>query len=80
MDTVKHTMLRICLGLLKFTKMHRLLCPVFMGSGVILVLHRVVPEQSSPRIAANSRIEITPEFLEQLIEFFFTPGLCSYFP
>jgi peptidoglycan/xylan/chitin deacetylase (PgdA/CDA1 family) len=74
MDTVKHTMLRICLGLLKFTKMHRLLCPVFMGSGVILVLHRVVPEQSSPRIAANSRIEITPEFLEQLIEFFLHQG------
>ena len=70
----RHRLLKICLGLLKYTKMHRLLCPVFMGNGVILVLHRVVPERSTPRISANSRIEITPQFLCRLIDFFLEQG------
>ena len=71
---MKHTLLKACVGLLKFTKLHRLLCPFFVGNGVILVLHRVLPERSHPRIIANSRIEITPQFLEQLIDFFLKRG------
>ena len=71
---MKHSFLKISLGLLKYTKIYRLLCPFFAGSGVILVLHRVLPKKTHPRIAANSRIEITPQFLEQLIEFFLNLG------
>lgn len=70
MNAMKHSVLNFCVGLLKYTKLHRLLCPLFVGNGVILVLHRVLPEKSHPRIIANSRIEITSRFLEQLIEFF----------
>jgi len=70
MNAMKHRLLNFCLGLLKYTKLHRLLCPFFVGNGVILVLHRVLPEKFYPRIIANSRIEITPQFLKQLIEFF----------
>lgn len=67
---MKRRMLKLCFCLLHYIPLHRLLCPFFKGNGVVLVLHRVVPEQSHPRIAANSRIEISPQFLEQLIEFF----------
>jgi len=74
MNEIKHTLLKACVGILKYTKLHRLLCPFFVGNGVILVLHRVLPEKSYPRIIANSRIEITPRFLEQLIEFFLKMG------
>ncbi len=74
MSKIKHTVLNICVGVLKCTKLHRLLCPFFVGNGVILVLHRVLPEKTYPRIIANSRIEITPRFLEQLIEFFLKRG------
>ncbi len=74
MSGIKHTILKVFLGALKLTKLHRLLCPFFVGNGVILVLHRVLPEKSYPRIIANSRIEITPHFLEQLIGFFLKRG------
>lgn len=74
MSEMKHQLLNGCLGLMKYTKLYRLLCPFFIGSGVILVLHRVLPEKAHPRIAANSRIEITPQFLEQLIGFFIKKG------
>ncbi len=74
MNGMKHNLLNVCIGLMRYTKLYRLLCPFFIGSGVILVLHRVLPEKSCPRIAANSRIEITPQFLEQLIQFFLGKG------
>jgi peptidoglycan/xylan/chitin deacetylase (PgdA/CDA1 family) len=74
MQALKHRLLDLCVGLLHYTKLHRLLCPFFVGNGVILVLHRVLPESAHPRIAANSRIEITPQFLEQLIQFFLGLG------
>ncbi len=70
LSAMKHKMLHLCIGLLRHLQVHRLLCPFFLGNGVILVLHRVLPEQNRPRISANSRIEITPKFLEELIEFF----------
>jgi len=71
---MKHELLKVCIALMKYTRLYRLLCPFFIGSGVILVLHRVLPEKSYPRINANSRIEITPQFLEQLIKFFLQTG------
>lgn len=70
MNSIQHKLLRLALILLRITRLHRLLCPFFMGDGVILVLHRVLPDKSHPRISANARIEITPQFLEQLLNFF----------
>ncbi len=62
--------LRLLTTISRVTGLHRLLCPLFRGMGLILVLHRVLPPSSGPRIMANARIEITPDFLEQLILFF----------
>ncbi len=62
--------LRLVLTFFRLTGLHRLLCPFFRGMGLILVLHRVLPPAPGPRIMANARIEITPEFLEALILFF----------
>ncbi len=72
MGRLKHTALKAAICFFKYTKVHWLLKPVFKGKGVILVLHRVLPASSKPkpRIAASSRIEITPQFLEELILFF----------
>ncbi len=70
MHSFKHRILDVALAVTDLLKPHRLLCPIFQGEGVILVMHRVVPDKLCPRIAANSRIEITPEFLEELINYF----------
>ncbi len=67
---MKKKVLRSCLQLLHHTGVARLLCRRYQGMGLILVLHRVLAPTSRPRIAANARIEITPGFLAQLIEFF----------
>ncbi|MEA3468022.1 MAG: polysaccharide deacetylase family protein [Thermodesulfobacteriota bacterium] len=70
MNSIKHTLLKSILSVFKYTKIHWLLKPVYRGKGVILVLHRVLPVSTEARIGANSRIEITPQFLKDLILFF----------
>ncbi len=67
---MKHALIRTIIKFFRITRAYRILCPVYRGEGVILGMHRVVPASEKPRIAANSRIEITPEFLEELILFF----------
>ncbi len=67
---MKHAFIRIIIRLFRITRAYCILCPVYRGEGVILGMHRVVPNCEKPRIASNSRIEITPEFLEELIRFF----------
>ena len=69
-NAIKHTLLRSILTFFKYTKAHWLLQPFRAGNGVILVLHRAVPASNRQRVKANSRIEISPEFLEELIFFF----------
>ncbi len=64
------TPLLLLTSFFRLTGLHRILCPLFRGMGLILVLHRVVPPSAGPRIMANARIEISPDFLEQLILFF----------
>lgn len=68
--SIKEHLLKSALGFFQYTQIHRLLYPLLGGIGTILVLHRVIPETGEPRIMANSRIEIDPSFLEQLIQFF----------
>ena len=71
---MKHTIIRSVISLCRLTRAYRLLCPFFKGSGIILAMHRVVPDTGRPRILANSRIEVTPQFLESLILFFREKG------
>jgi len=44
--------------------------PIYGGAGVILMFHRVLPEESRPRIRGRARLEVTPEALEQTIQYF----------
>ncbi len=52
----------------KLVPIHELLRPLYSGKGVIFALHRVVPDRGGPRIAANASLEVTPDFLEQVID------------
>lgn len=44
--------------------------PIYSGAGVILMFHRVLPAESRPRIRGHAALEVTPEALEQTIQFF----------
>lgn len=44
--------------------------PLFSGIGHILCFHRVMPGVSTERIERNSGMEVSPEFIETIIEFF----------
>ncbi len=70
MAELKHKLLGTAIRLLKYTAAYRLCCPFYSGMGIILALHRVLPPANQPRIKASSRIEITTDFLIELIEFF----------
>jgi len=51
------------------TGAHRLLAPYTQGVGVIFTLHQVRPEPAVPRPFAPNRIlEVTPEFLEAVLD------------
>ncbi len=67
---IKHSLIDSAISLFRVTRIYRILCPLYRGSGVILAMHRVLPSSGRPRIEANSRIEITPDFLQELILFF----------
>ncbi len=67
---IKHTLIGSAITLCRVTRIYRILCPFYRGSGVILAMHRVLPSAGRQRIGANSRIEITPDFLQELILFF----------
>ena len=47
-----------------------LIRPIYGGAGIILMFHRVLPAESRPRIGGHARLEITPEALEQTIQYF----------
>ena len=70
MAELKHRLLGTAIRLLKYTAAYRICRPFYSGMGIILALHRVVPQENQPRIKASSRIEITADFLMKLIEFF----------
>ncbi|MDQ3006229.1 MAG: polysaccharide deacetylase family protein [Chloroflexota bacterium] len=44
--------------------------PIYGGAGVILMFHRVLPVEARARIGGHARLEITPEALEQTIQYF----------
>jgi len=59
------------LGLLP---VHRLLRPLYAGCGVIFVMHRVLPPSGAARIAANARLEVSPAFLEAVLDHVLATG------
>ncbi|MEL7532062.1 MAG: polysaccharide deacetylase family protein [Bacteroidota bacterium] len=44
--------------------------PFFGGEGHILTFHRVIPDGDSPRIHNHESLEVSPEHLEAVIQFF----------
>lgn len=58
---------RRALDALYFSGAHRLLEPVSRGIGLIYMLHRVLPERNEP-FQPNHFLEVTPDFLEHVIE------------
>jgi peptidoglycan/xylan/chitin deacetylase (PgdA/CDA1 family) len=62
-------LLRGCLDLLFYSGAARLLSPLMSGIGALLMLHHVRPGGGMQEgFAPNSGLEITPEFLEQVIK------------
>ena len=52
-----------------YSRAHRLLAPLMSGYGSILMLHHVRPQQRRPAFAPNAGLEVTPEFLDKVLEF-----------
>lgn len=52
--------------------------PKYGGIGHILTFHRVLPTSKHPRIHNHQTLEITPEHLEQTIQFFQKKGYAFY--
>ena len=61
--------LKTCFDVMHFTGASHVLRPYFSGMGVIFCLHHVCPGGGLQRwFAPNARLEITPEFLGEIIE------------
>ena len=54
--------------------------PIYGGAGVILMFHRVLPVEPRPRIRGHARLEVTPEALEQTIQYFARHNYTVYSP
>jgi len=55
---------------LYYSQLHLLTKPIYGGMGQILMFHRVLPETEKLRIHNHKSLEITPEHLENIIDFF----------
>jgi len=51
------------------SRSYRLSEPFYSGLGSILMFHRVCPNKDEPRIRGNAGLEVTPEYLENIILF-----------
>ena len=52
-----------------YSRAHRLLAPLMGGYGSFFMLHHVRPEKKRSGFAPNAGLEVTPEFLDQVITF-----------
>ena len=43
---------------------------IYGGIGQILMFHRVLPSSDKPRLWSNAYLEVTPEYLEQIINYY----------
>jgi peptidoglycan/xylan/chitin deacetylase (PgdA/CDA1 family) len=48
----------------------KLFAPVYSGMGTIIYLDQIIPESRMSKIASNRSIEITPDFFEDILQFF----------
>jgi peptidoglycan/xylan/chitin deacetylase (PgdA/CDA1 family) len=64
---LKNTIIRTGLNGLYFSGGHHILRPVTGGLGIILTFHHVRPARSDP-FQPNRLLEITPDFLEQVLQ------------
>jgi peptidoglycan/xylan/chitin deacetylase (PgdA/CDA1 family) len=53
-----------------YSQLHQLTKPFYSGLGQILMFHRVVPAGEGLRIHNHKSLEVTPEYLENIIQFF----------
>jgi peptidoglycan/xylan/chitin deacetylase (PgdA/CDA1 family) len=71
MPAIRHrvttTIERSVMALSLRMRLDRVIRPLYGGIGAILMLHRVLPHGEQSRLAANRRLEITPEYLERVI-------------
>lgn len=67
MGGIRTSVFRAGLETLYFSGAHRVLRPIFGGIGAILMLHHVRPSEAT-EFAPNALLEVTPEFLEGVIE------------
>lgn len=74
MNRARTRILKAGLDALYYSRAHRALAPLARGVGVIFTLHHVV-EQVETGFAPNALLEITPDFLETVIERARTAGL-----
>jgi peptidoglycan/xylan/chitin deacetylase (PgdA/CDA1 family) len=66
---MKTTMMKAAMSGLYHSGAHRLLAPYTQGSGVIFTLHHVRPAPDRPSdFAPNSFLEVTPDFLDGLLD------------
>jgi len=66
---MKTAMMKAAMSGLYHTGAHRLLAPFTQGVGVIFTLHHVRPEPEQSRTFAPNRIlEVTPEFLDAVLD------------
>jgi peptidoglycan/xylan/chitin deacetylase (PgdA/CDA1 family) len=61
---------RVLSPVLYYSGIHLLTKPWFEGMGQILMFHRVVPSSNTLRIHNHESLEVSPEYLENLISFF----------
>tara|TARA_B100001964_G_scaffold238100_1_gene302996 strand:- start:425 stop:1495 length:1071 start_codon:yes stop_codon:yes gene_type:complete len=66
---IKRTALKILWPLLYQTRIHLISRLAYSGIGSILMLHRVCPADENVRIQGNSGMEVTPKYLEKLIQY-----------
>ncbi|HIB43100.1 MAG TPA: hypothetical protein EYO37_03855 [Nitrospina sp.] len=66
---IKRTTSRLIFPLLFYSRSYLLSKPFYSGLGSILTFHRICPEDSKPRIRGNAGLEVTPEYLENSIQF-----------
>ncbi len=55
---------------LYYSQLHQLTKPIYGGMGQILMFHRVLPDSGKLRIHNHKSLEITPEHLENIVEYF----------
>ncbi len=68
MQNVKTAMMKAAMSGLYHSKAHRLLAPFTQGTGLVFTLHQVRPEGEERPFAPNRILEVTPEFLDSVLD------------